>query len=91
MEKKILTIIAVIVCCGAIIGAVYLNKLWKNNPENNNSQKTITVYAANNEIIAQYKGNISIQSDTDNCIRFIYNNKKYVYYNCSVEVITDVK
>lgn len=52
--------------------------------------RTITVYTANGDIIAEYKGKIDIQANDGGYLKFDYNGKRYVYYNCFVESIADI-
>lgn len=55
----------------------------------NGLERTVTVYTANGDIIAQYSGKISIEGNDGGYVLFDYNGKRYVYYNCFVESIAD--
>lgn len=49
--------------------------------------KDITIYAANGEKIAEYKGATDVMIDSrDSYISFICDGKKYKYINCFTEV-----
>lgn len=52
--------------------------------------RTITVYTADGNIIAQYKGKIDIQANDGGYVLFDYEGKRYIYYNCFVETIADI-
>jgi len=52
--------------------------------------RTITVYTADGEVIAQYKGKIDIKNNTGGEVKFDYNGKRYIYYNCFVETVADL-
>lgn len=53
--------------------------------------RTITVYTANGDIIAQYTGKIDIETNDGGYVKFDYNGKRYIYYNCFVESIANIK
>ena len=56
----------------------------------NGLERTVTVYTANGDIIAQYTGKIDIESNDGGYVLFDYNGKRYMYYNCFVESIADI-
>lgn len=56
----------------------------------NGLERTITVYAANGLIIAQYTGKIDIEGNDGGYVLFDYDGKRYTYYNCFVESIADI-
>jgi hypothetical protein len=52
--------------------------------------RTINVYTADGDLIATYTGKIDIDSEHDGAVKFDYNGKRYIYYNCFVETIADI-
>jgi uncharacterized protein YxeA len=56
---------------------------------NNGIERTITVYTADGKEIASYSGNIDISS-ADGYVKFDFNGKRYIYYNCFVESIAEI-
>lgn len=52
--------------------------------------RTITVYTANGDAIATYEGKIDIDTNDGGYVKFDYNGKRYIYYNCFVESIADI-
>lgn len=52
--------------------------------------RTITVYTADGNIIAQYEGQIDIQANDGGFVLFDFDGKRYIYYNCFVETIADL-
>lgn len=56
---------------------------------NNGLERTIKIYTADGNVIAEYEGQIDIQSD-QTYIKFDYEGKRYIYYNCFVETIADI-
>ncbi len=53
--------------------------------------RTINVYTANGDLIATYTGKIDIASNDGGFVKFDYDGKRYIYYNCFVETIADIK
>lgn len=51
-------------------------------------KRTVNVYSRNGDLIANYDGKIDIE-DSENCnkVKFELDGKRYIYYNCQVEVI----
>lgn len=56
----------------------------------NGIERTVTVYTADGKQLAQYKGKIDI-SDNDGYVKFDFDGKRYIYYNCFVESIADIE
>lgn len=55
----------------------------------NGLQRTINVYTANGDKIAEYHGKIDLEMDQD-YIKFDWEGKRYIYYNCFVETIAEI-
>jgi hypothetical protein len=55
----------------------------------NGIERTVTVYTANGEVMAQYKGKIDLESNNSGVVKFDYKGKRYIYYNCFVECISE--
>lgn len=55
----------------------------------NGINRTVTVYTANGDIIAQYVGKIDIEMEED-YVKFDWAGKRYIYYNCFVETIAEL-
>lgn len=56
---------------------------------NGGLNRIINVYSADGKIIASYEGRIDIKSLTSGAVKFDYDGKRYIYYNCFVETIAD--
>lgn len=51
-------------------------------------KRTVNVYSKNGDLIASYDGKIDIEdSESGNKVKFELDGKRYIYYNCQVEVI----
>lgn len=50
-------------------------------------KRTVNVYSRNGDLIASYDGKIDIDSGSDTKVKFELDGKRYIYYNCQVEVI----
>lgn len=56
----------------------------------NGLNRTITIYTADGTILKQYEGKIDIEQD-QGYVKFDWGGKRYIYYNCYVETIADIK
>lgn len=55
----------------------------------NGLNRTITIYTADGTILKQYEGRIDIEQD-QGYVKFDWDGKRYIYYNCYVETIADI-
>lgn len=53
-------------------------------------ERTVTVYTANGDMIAQYIGMIDIETNDGGYVKFDFEGKRYIYYNCFVETIAEI-
>ena len=51
--------------------------------------RTINVYTADGNLLATYTGKIDLEQEAS-YIKFDFNGKRYIYYNCFVETIADI-
>lgn len=58
---------------------------------NNGINRTITVYTANGEPMAQYSGKIDIAANDGGYVKFDFDGKRYIYYNCFIETVADIE
>lgn len=56
----------------------------------NGLDRVVTVYTADGDVIAQYEGQIDIEANDGGYIKFDFEEKRYMYYNCFVESIADI-
>ena len=56
---------------------------------NNGIERIIRVYTADGRVIAEYKGTIDLEMNQD-YIKFDWQGKRYIYYNCFVETIATI-
>lgn len=56
----------------------------------NGLERTVTVYTADGNIIAQYTGKIDIEGNDGGYVLFDFEGKRYTYYNCFVESIAEI-
>ena len=57
----------------------------------NGLDRVVTVYTADGNVIAQYEGKIDIEANDGGYIKFDFEGKRYMYYNCFVESIADIE
>ena len=58
---------------------------------NNGIERTVTVYTANGDVIAQYTGKIDIETNDGGYVKFDFDGKRYIYYNCFIETIAEIE
>ena len=58
---------------------------------NNGIERTVTVYTANGEVIAQYTGKIDIDINDGGYVKFDFDGKRYIYYNCFIETTAEIE
>ena len=97
---RVLTILV----CVLLIAAILAGLLWYFNNTasgqrqlvdqksnlSNGIERTVTVYTANGEVIAQYEGLIDIDTNDGGYVKFDFEGKRYIYYNCFVETIANI-
>ncbi len=103
IDNKIVKIISTVVALTLAAG-VFFGGFWyfrntaagqramtdqKSNFDNG-LDRTITIYTADGEIIAQYTGKIDIKGNDGGYVLFDYEGKRYTYYNCFVESIANI-
>ena len=92
MKKRIVgLVVALIMVMCSMAGCASWDRLVTDvkSDVGNGLNRTITVYTANGEVIAQYEGKIDIESTEGGYVKFDFNGKRYMYYNCFVESIAD--
>ena len=91
--KKICYLVAIgfaLVC--VMTGAATIGKMIANtrNATKGVVHRTITVYTADGKKIANYEGKIDIDTNDGGYVKFDFDGKRYIYYNCFVETIADI-
>lgn len=93
MKKKILAIALGLTLC---LGMTGCTAQWERSVTdfksniNGGMQRTITVYTADGKELATYEGKIDIDTNDGGYVKFDFNGKRYIYYNCFVESIADI-
>lgn len=93
MKKRIIGVVLVLILTLATMtGCASLERLGTDikSDFSGGLDRTITVYTANGEIIAQYTGKIDIETSEGGYVKFDLDGKRYIYYNCFVETIADI-
>lgn len=97
--KIIVTLVTIAICVATIFGFrwYYANTaagqramLDQKSNLQNGIERTVTVYTADGKQLAQYSGKIDI-SDSDGYVKFDFDGKRYIYYNCFVESIANIE
>lgn len=56
----------------------------------NGIERVINIYTADGELMAQYEGKIDLDVNDGGYIKFDFEGKRYIYYNCFVETIAEI-
>lgn len=92
----IVVVIAVLLTAAAIYFAFFGTESGKRRLNDLKSElgggleREINVYTANGDKIASYKGKIDIEESEGGYVKFDYEGKRYIYYNCFVETIATI-
>lgn len=57
----------------------------------NGLERVINIYTANGDLIATYSGHIDIDTNDGGYVKFDFEGKRYVYYNCFIETIAEIE
>lgn len=57
----------------------------------NGMDRIINVYTANGDLIATYEGRIDIDANDGGYVKFDFEGKRYIYYNCFIESIANIE
>lgn len=92
MKKKLLLLTLGTVLCLGLTGCGSWDRAMTDlkSDVSGGLQRTITVYTANGEKLATYTGKIDIDTNDGGYVKFDFNGKRYIYYNCFVETIADI-
>lgn len=92
MKKKITAIILTVSLALGMTGCASWNRMVTDVKSDfaGGMHRTIKVYTANGDLLAEYEGKIDIESSNGGYIKFDYDGKRYIYYNCFVESIADI-
>lgn len=91
MKKKICILLITAISIISLTGCASLDRFVTDikSDVGDGLNRTITVYTANGDIIAEYEGKIDIEESEGGYVKFDLNGKRYIYYNCFVETIAD--
>lgn len=92
MRKKIIiTVILMALTLGTFAGCASIDRAVTDvkSEVSGGLERTITVYTANGDVIAKYEGKIDIKESESGYVKFNFNGKRYIYYNCFVETIAE--
>lgn len=99
--KRALTILI----CILLIAGVFFGMRWYFNNTasgqralidqksnlSNGMDRIINVYTANGDLIATYEGQIDIDTNDGGYVKFDFEGKRYIYYNCFIETIAEIE
>lgn len=98
---KISTIIVVILMIGGLFGGLryYFTStaagqrkmIDQRSSLGSGLERTVRIYTANGDVIAEYFGQIDLEANDGGYIKFDLDGKRYIYYNCFVESIAEIE
>ena len=93
MKRKLLLISMIFVMVLSLTGCASQDRFMTDikSEVGNGLQRTVTVYTANEDVIATYEGKIDIESADGDYVKFDLDGKRYIYYNCFVETIAEIE
>lgn len=92
MKKVIAIILAVLIMAFSFTGCASLQRA-KNDLKADISgglNRVINIYTADGKLLATYEGKIDIDTNDGGYVKFDFNGKRYIYYNCFVETIAEL-
>lgn len=92
MKNKIFAVVLGLTLCIGITGCASWDRAVTDmkSDVNGGMQRTITVYTADGKELATYEGKIDIKTNDGEYVKFDFDGKRYIYYNCFVESIADI-
>lgn len=92
MRKKVLLTVLSVVMILLLTGCATWDRAVQDMKSdlNNGVQRTIRVYTANGDLMAEYNGKIDLEANSGGYVKFDFEGKRYIYYNCFVETIAEV-
>lgn len=91
MKKKIIAILCGILITISFSGCASWDRAVTDMKSDINGglNRTIKIYTANGDLMVEYNGKIDIDMNDGGYVKFDYNGKRYIYYNCFIESIAD--
>ena len=93
MKKKIALLGILVIFIFTITGCASWDRMVTDvkSDVSGGMQRTIKVYTANGDLIAEYNGKIDLETNAGGYVKFDYDGKRYIYYNCFVESIAEIE
>ncbi len=92
MKKVIAIVLAVLIMAFSFVGCASWQRA-KNDLKADicgGLNRVINVYTADGKLLATYEGKIDIDTNDGGYVKFDFNGKRYIYYNCFVETIAEL-
>jgi hypothetical protein len=95
-KKKRIAVIVYCICFFSILSFILINSSsikrsivdFKSDIDGG-LERTINVYTANGDLMATYTGKIDLDMNVGGYVKFDFEGKRYIYYNCFVESIAE--
>lgn len=92
MKKIIAIILAVLIIAFSFVGCASWQRTINDlkSDISGGLKRVINVYTADGKLLATYKGKIDIDTNDGGYVKFDFNGKRYIYYNCFIETIAEL-
>ena len=92
MKKKLLATILIVTLSLSLVGCASWDRLVTDikSDVSNGLPRTINVYTADGELMATYSGKIDLEMNEGGYVKFDFEGKRYIYYNCFIESVADI-
>lgn len=90
MKKKLVLLVMTVVTALTLTSCASWERGMKDfkSEVSGGLNRTVNVYSMTGELIKSVEGKIDIEeSDSNNKVKFELDGKRYIYYNCMIEVI----
>lgn len=97
--KALAVLIAIILIVALLLGMLWFFKntatgqralIDQKSNLSNGLERTINVYTANGDLIVTYSGKIDVDTNDGGYVKFDFEGKRYIYYNCFIESIAEI-
>lgn len=92
MKKIIAIVLTVLIMMFSFVGCASLGRAINDISSDirGGLDRVINIYTADGKLLATYEGKIDIDTNDGGYVKFDFNGKRYIYYNCFVETIAEL-
>lgn len=93
LKRKIIALFMTIMFAIGTTGCASLNRAATDfrSELSGGLQRTVRIYTPKGDLIAEYEGKIDLEVNENGKVKFDFDGKRYIYYNCLVESIAELE